>query len=317
MHMVYKKQMVIPMELEYSMIAAGVAAAMIIIASAGALFHAGIRRLRGIRGYVESTPYWEKESDLARIARLYGFAYDKKKECFYSLEEPWQKQYGYHRIYDELSGSVGMAIHCEPIYFTYDGRDFMLGLWKGQYGLCAGGELGLYVKDTERPGYYRCVDEQDHIGLSMSLYHGDRELLVRRDWSWNVSGFCLGSCVRPEELTMRVAFRFPNTAMCQGFVAGLQAAGYRSGEYLTDREMVYLYFDKPKTPQPEGRRRLTKRVRILRLRMLQRRYRFCIRGYADVTDQLTALMYRAPELFAMLNRIGNVRKHFREQARYR
>lgn len=308
--------MVIRMESEYSMIITGVVIAMIIIVSAGAFLHAGIRRFKKIRRYVESTPYWEKESDLARISRLYGFAYDKQKGYFYSLEEPWQKQYGYHRIYDELSGSMGMAVHCETIYFTYGGRDWMLGLWKGQYGLCTGGELGLYVRDEQHPGYYRCADTQDHIGMSMTLYRGKKELLDRRDWNWHVSGFCLGSCVRPEDLSMRITFRFSNAAMCQSFVAGLQAAGYDSGQYLADQETVYLHFGVPRTPQPERHRKLTKKMRMLRLRVLQCRYRFCIWGCGNLTDQLTALMYRAPGVFAMLNRIGNVRKYLREQARY-
>ena len=44
-----------------------------------------------------------------------------------------------------------MIIDCEPICFMYGGKNWMIELWKGQYGLETGGEIGVYNAAENRP----------------------------------------------------------------------------------------------------------------------------------------------------------------------
>ena len=73
-----------------------------------------------------------------------GFAYDLKNDLFYSVMDCWQREMGYCRLYDEGSADFNMVMHCEPVCFTYNGKRWMIELWKGQYGITTGAEIGIY-----------------------------------------------------------------------------------------------------------------------------------------------------------------------------
>ena len=84
---------------------------------------------------------------LNRDLEPFGFAYDLYQDSFYSLMNPWQRKFGYCRLYDEACAPLSMIIDCEPIRFKYKGRKFLIEFWKGQYGMTTGGEVGIYYTD--------------------------------------------------------------------------------------------------------------------------------------------------------------------------
>ena len=87
----------------------------------------------------------KKLQEINHVLAPFGFAYDPSKDIFYSLENAWQKEFGYGKLYDDLAPLMNMAIDCEPIYFDYDGKKWLIEFWKGQYGITTGAEIGLYV----------------------------------------------------------------------------------------------------------------------------------------------------------------------------
>lgn len=78
-----------------------------------------------------------------------GFVYDKERDFFYSSLYPWQRRYGYTRLYDLVAPPLNMIIDSEPIRFEYNGYKWMIELWKGQYGMTTGCEIGVY--STKKP----------------------------------------------------------------------------------------------------------------------------------------------------------------------
>ena len=78
-----------------------------------------------------------------------GFAYEPKGDYFYSLMDCWQRKVGYCRLYDEGSPLFNMIMDCEPVTFSYAGKRWLIELWKGQYGITTGAEIGIYNTSRE------------------------------------------------------------------------------------------------------------------------------------------------------------------------
>lgn len=91
---------------------------------------------------------WEAKSDIGHLTRTAGFSYDPKQKILYSDATPIQRFFGFSRTVDLAADPVlSSSIYCDPIYFYYDGKEYLLELWKGQYGLMTGVEVGLYYRN--------------------------------------------------------------------------------------------------------------------------------------------------------------------------
>lgn len=82
--------------------------------------------------------------DLNNMLKTYGYSYDVKQDIFISNHDAWQRAMGYTRIFDEAAAPMSMIIDCEPIYFEYDNKRWLIEFWKGQYGMTTGCEIGVY-----------------------------------------------------------------------------------------------------------------------------------------------------------------------------
>lgn len=78
-----------------------------------------------------------------------GFAYEPRGDYFYSRMYCWQRKTGYCRLYDEGASLFNMIMDCEPVTFSYGGKRWLIELWKGQYGITTGGEIGVYNTHLE------------------------------------------------------------------------------------------------------------------------------------------------------------------------
>ncbi len=77
----------------------------------------------------------------------------------------------------DMAGVMNMVIDCEPIPFFCHNRYWLIELWKGQYGMAAGAEIGIYMTEEGRrkPDFfdgtlYQCVDERDYMEMEFILY---------------------------------------------------------------------------------------------------------------------------------------------------
>ncbi len=168
---------------------------------------------------------------------LLGFSYDARENVFYASSNAWQRTFGYTFIYDLAAPVIICWFDTSRIFFDYDGKEWMVQLWKGQYGwVLIGAEIGLYYRDFDDPlvdengvNYFKCADDDMLIKMSMSLYRNNQLLFSRgTQYSWWLTGFVPGALngwgATPEavqEVSMNATLNFPNVEMLEAFVGGL------------------------------------------------------------------------------------------------
>ena len=136
----------------------------------------------------------EKIEKLNEILEPFGFSYESSQEIITSRQDAWQRQFGYCSLYDKTAPKFGMVFHCEPIYFSYQERTWMIEFWKGQYGINLGCEVGIYCSDTIlSPEQYEhtlfhSVPDSQMLPISLSLYHKGSLLFHTSHKHWWLTG---------------------------------------------------------------------------------------------------------------------------------
>lgn len=185
----------------------------------------------------------------------YYYANDKKS---------WQHVLGFARIYDIIAPYLVLEYDYTRVFFEYDKKDFMVQLWKGQYGyVFYGGEIGIYHKratnrDAGMLTLFRQAKEEYWPYMEMSLYHqklnGQYEREFTRDYDkyWWCTGFKPGHLrdVEPaDELRIVARLTMNDNEMAKLFAQGLKDCGFGEkmskdslglDEYCLDGKDVYL-----------------------------------------------------------------------------
>lgn len=256
----------------------------------------------------------QKIKDLNKAITPFGFQYDFCQDLFYAARDGWQKEMGYGKIYDENAIRLSMVIDCEPLYFTYDGKSYLLELWKGQYGITTGAEIGFYVSDemdTEYPErlFYKSVTDKEFLGMRFVLRKKGRILMIRDEWHWWLTGFVLGEFSKPEELGVEVSITFPDQRMRNAVYEALLKAGYEQENIYADGLRLRFGFTKPRTVQP-------KHVR-LRVKWVQWRNKHFCKKYFRVTKYFSRTIDRVdylgmcfPHLYRMLGKLSRQKERY-------
>ena len=189
-----------------------------------------------------------------------GFAYDLKGDYFYSLMNCWQREMGYCKAYDEGAPLFNMIMDCEPITFSYAGKRWLIELWKGQYGITTGGEIGIYSTQREdidderfKGTFYEAISDAECLPMSFVLRKNKKVLIKRSAIHWWLTGFKLGEFSQTDTLTMDAKITFRDADMCHRFVSALQEIGYTKKEFSVRRMTVLIHYTKPHSPQSLSR----------------------------------------------------------------
>ena len=150
------------------------------------------------------------EAEMNSAIKLLSYQMDKNG-IFYVEKEPWQKQFGFSKIYDVAApliqlvygtvrvkfrydyvyklheegankGKVVRDVTGKPVYETDEKgnpipKDWMVQMWKGRYGLVMlGAEIGIYTKPSTQTAefYYSAVAEEEII-MAMDVYQKNLE----------------------------------------------------------------------------------------------------------------------------------------------
>jgi len=249
--------------------------------------------------------------DLEKAIEIAGYSYDSRQDIFYSNMDPWQRKFGYCRLYDEAAAPLGMIIDSEPIFFEYNEKKWMIGLWKGQYDLVTGGEIGIYIGalDLKIPGvfigtFYNCASDTDLLQMSYTLKKNGKTLFTREGNHWWLTGFKLGEFSQPSELTMDIKITFKNVLMRDAFISGLRNAGYSNEEFSIDINTVSLTFGIPHTPQPITRTPSTDLIIQRKNKLLCDKYQDMTKDYDNVPDKIKAIEEQAPDIYRKIMNLG-------------
>ena len=165
----------------------------------------------------------EDPNTAGKILEFAGFEYDEKQGIYYSQMNPLQRKFGFNLVYDMAAPMVGMVYDTKRIEFVYDNREWMIQIWKGQYGMTAGAEVGLYNRDPERNFQYDCADDEDLIEMQFDFYNQDEFVFSRGpEKHWWLTGFKILNVGMPILIDLDITLKFTNKIMAQAFAQSLK-----------------------------------------------------------------------------------------------
>ncbi|MBF0367459.1 MAG: DUF4474 domain-containing protein, partial [Oligoflexia bacterium] len=139
--------------------------------------------------------------DFEKIAAIAGFEYEPNQDIYVTKIDALQRLMGFNSVYDAMALPTAMVIDAEPIPFKYNGQTYMIELWKGQYNIMSGAEIGIY-KRVAGTNHYASVGNKEMLTMSFSLYKNGVKIFDRKATHWWVTGFKAGMFSNPNELTM-------------------------------------------------------------------------------------------------------------------
>lgn len=180
--------------------------------------------------------------DIFSQYNILSYRYSYVDDVYYADDKMcWQKYFGFGRIYDLLAPYIAFEYDYTRVFYTYEDRDYMVQLWKGQYGAALyGGEMGIYSKEAsdEEPGiftFFGTAKEDEQPYMEVTVYHqkadGEWEREFTRDYGkyWWCTGFKVGHLrqVEPaDELRMVGRITFENEEITELFTQGLVECGF-------------------------------------------------------------------------------------------
>ena len=157
-----------------------------------------------------------------KILTACGFAYDHEQGIYYSTKDPLQRKFGYNVIFDMVAPQAAMIFSTERIFFNYGDKDWMIQLWKGQYGITAGAEIGLYNK-TDKIMQYDCASDDELIDMAFDFYNQGQYVFSRGpEEHWWLTGFKIFNVGVPILIELDITLTFPNVSMADAFERGLK-----------------------------------------------------------------------------------------------
>lgn len=165
---------------------------------------------------------------------------------FVSQNDAWQGNFGFNRMYDIAAPYILLEYDYVRVFFTYQEKDWMVQLWKGQYGLVFYGcEAGIYNKPASEEEdtvftTYKATAGNNRPYMQTTLYHDalhngnyKREFTTPYEQTWWSTGFKTGHLTVQEpasELRQQGVIKFKNAEMAELFEQGLKECGFVQAE---------------------------------------------------------------------------------------
>lgn len=168
-----------------------------------------------------------------------GFNFNLSEMLVYATVNCWMRNYGFCYLYDVVAKSMPVFFNYQTrrFKFEYNDYEYMIQIWKGNYTISNGGEVGLYFRDKSEFGsYYDSVDDEHMLEMSMQILHGD-DILVNKpaQLHWWVNGFHLGSRMYlPESLTMKFTVKMTDEEMLNAFCEAIDKHFMHDVTYTVD-----------------------------------------------------------------------------------
>lgn len=178
-----------------------------------------------------------------------GFAYDEKKDIFYSTKNAWQQHFGYTHLYDVAAPVGSIIVDTEPIHFFYNEKNWLISFWKGQYGITTGAEIGIYYteeKKVQKNTLYKPATNH-MLDMCFILYKKEKEIMRICASHWWLAAFKLGMFSHPKQLTMYLQITFPSKEMLNAFLHSFQKLKHKKKEYKVCDNVFLWKYKKPHT----------------------------------------------------------------------
>lgn len=134
------------------------------------------------------------------------------------------------------------------------------------------------------------------------LRKNGKNLFLRSDLHWWLTGFVLGEFSEPHELTMHINITLKDEVMRDAFLSGLIKTGYSTNELKVSGNTVSFVFDKPRSLQPITRTTATDKIIQKKNKLMCEAYQKITGPYKTIPEKIEALKQKDKELY---NKIMN------------
>ena len=211
---------------------------------------------------VQSTGDLPQDMTFAGLSRMGYDVIGLKSYIYNDDKDPncMQKNFGYNPLYDFGANLIDFSIETTKLDFDYDGKEYRIQLWKGQYISgeigTVGGEIGVY---TRKPGtgvaldHYDCAAEDDWVKMEMTVYwdefdNGEYLPQFTRNYNdfWWCTGFVDGQLKnRRDSNTMRILARitWETEEQAQLFAEAMANKGFTEVEEFSPYEIDTFKID--------------------------------------------------------------------------
>lgn len=254
---------------------------------------------------VNSMTLSEKNNLLDTLAEPGGFHYEAHQDIFSTTLNAPQKLLGYTTFYDLSAPFLNMVFDYETIYFNYNSRTWLIEMWKGQYGINAGCELGIYAADKiVAPDQYdntlfSATDTSDWLDIALELNQLSGQScssythlghMTERHWWLTI--FKLGTFTRPRDLFVNTALRFKNCTMMRSFLASFEAT-LPDVPYRVNGLTVSFTFCRSHR-QYSLFKRMVRSIALTSCRIYCKWFNYVTRPFEESGDRLLYLYYYLP-----------------------
>ena len=255
----------------------------------------------------------EKCETLDELLAPFGYAYVPSQDLITSRIDAWQRDFGYHALFDKAASYAGMVMNCLPVYFNYRSKTWLIEFWKGQYGINTGCEIGVYYadrileKDELTDTLFQCADNEDMLRLAFTLSKDSQAIARLSDRHWWLTAFLPGCFSHPADLYMHISVTLHSHEMAEAFAAGLVRAGYRQKEIgLCNKTVTFTFAESVKPCSFFGKLKyiLIQSVNKLCCQI----FRHITRPFCKAGDRILYLYYFLPPAFRKTLRIKKDKK---------
>ena len=169
-----------------------------------------------------------------------GFNFNIGEMMVYATISSWMRQFGFCMFYDIAANSAPLLWNyvTRRFKFEYQDLEWMIQIWKGNYLITNGGEVGVYNRNPEEKfgTFYNTATDDQLMEMSLQVYHGD-ELLVNQEpqMHWWVNGFHMGERrYIPDSLTMKFSILMPDEEMLNAFCEAIDNHYRKDVTYTVD-----------------------------------------------------------------------------------
>ena len=243
----------------------------------------------------------QKKELLDHLAEPIGYFYDPYQDIFASRHDAPQKLFGYMHLFDLSAAYLNMIFDYETIYFDYGHRTWLIEMWKGQYGINTGCELGIYYADEiippdkYRSAHFQAVAQRDMPDISLRLNrhsHQPIRIAQMKGPHWWLTIFKMGLFTKPEELFVNTSIRFKNTAMLYQFLQSLRTT-MPDTFYKVNGLTVYFTFNHSKRKY-NLLKKFIRRMALISCKIYCKWFRYITRPFDASGDKLLYLYYYLP-----------------------
>ncbi len=182
----------------------------------------------------------DTDLDFASI-NLASYKYDPDGNFYYTDDKDcWQKNFGFNEVYDSFAPITMMYYDTVRTTFEYGGKEWLIQIWKGQYGMAfVGGEVGIYTRNIGSIGtHFVCADKEDWLYMETAFMWdeyetGEYRAVFNRDYEkyWWATGFVVGfpnGSLRKTltEFRLITHITFKDTEMAEAFCEAFEENGF-------------------------------------------------------------------------------------------